>query len=284
MKKLAPFLFALCSAFLLSACGGSLEFIQQGRELADSMAQRNGWTKFVQPTPNFPIVAYRRITAPGQPLSVYIEGDGAPWANRQQPADPTPLEVDTFKLALADPAPNRLYLSRACQYLSTADLARCDPVYWSTGRLAPAVISALNEVIEREKAAARAPSVLLYGKSGGGVAAALLAARRTDVRFLMTAASYLDVALWTRTLGVTPLRDSLDPTSFAAALAPIPQVHIAGGKDDIVPPAVVESYVRRLGPASAARLVVMPRFDHECSCWIDNWPSFLQSYRPAGGV
>jgi len=282
LQKLAPFLFAAC-CLLLSACAAPLEFIQQGRDLTDSLAQRHGWTKVVISTPAFPIVAYHRLTARGRSLSVYIEGDGAEWINRRQPADPTPQDPDALRLALADPAANRLYIGRPCQYLPPAELRRCDPVYWDTGRLAPVVIDALNQVVERQKAAIGAPAVLLYGKSGGGTAAALVAARRNDVRFLMTAAAYLDVALWTRTLGVTPLRDSLDPTAFAGPLAGIPQVHVAGARDEIVPPAVVESFVRRLGAQSRARAIILPRFDHEC-CWTRDWPSLLETYRPADGV
>ncbi len=282
MRKLAPFFLLICSLLLGGCAGGPLEFVQTGTDLADSLARRHGWSKVTHSTAEFPVlVAYRRITARGQPLSVYIEGDGAEWVGRRRPADPTPQDPDAFRLAIADTAANRLYLARPCQYLAPPQLERCDPIFWDTGRLAPAVISALDQVIEREKAAAGAGSVLLYGKSGGGVAAALIAARRGDVRFLMTAASYLDVGLWTRTLGVTPLRDSLDPTAFAGQLARIPQSHIAGRKDEIVPPIVVESYVRRLGPDARARLDVQARFDHEC-CWTRDWPALLQAHRPAG--
>jgi hypothetical protein len=272
----------LCAILLLAGCGSALELVQTGRDLIETLAERGGWTRAEYAGADFTLIGYHRYAARGGDLSVYIEGDGANWIDRRQPADPTPEAPDSFRLAMADPAPNRLYLARPCQFLPAADLARCNPAYWGQRRHAPEVVAALNAAIDREKAASGAGRVLLHGKSGGGVEAALLAARRDDVAFLMTAAAYLDTGRWTTMLGVTPLTGSLNPADAVARLAAIPQVHLAGADDAVVPPAVVQSYAARFGarqsgPASVD-VVVLRGFDHAC-CWRREWPRLLATYR-----
>lgn len=274
MRKLA---LLLC-ACLLAGCGAALEPIQQGRDLIDSLARRDGWTRTGYAAERFSFVGYRRLVPGSFDLVVYIEGDGAEWVGRRQPADPTPAEPDAFRLALADQGTSRLYLGRPCQFLPAAELARCDPDYWAVRRHAPEVIAALSQAIDREKAASGAQRIVLHGKSGGGVAAALIAARRRDVGFLMTVAAYLDTALWTETHGVTPLRGSLNPADFAANLASLPQVHLVGGRDRVAPPAVAQSYAARFPKTAPVTVIVLADFDHDC-CWRRRWAALLAEHR-----
>lgn len=273
MRKLA--LLILCLA--VAGCGAALETFQEGRGLIERLARRDGWSRTSHAGDGFAFIGYRRLAA-GRDLVVYIEGDGASRLDRQLPADPTPLTPDAFLLATADPAPSKLYLARPCQFLAPDQLARCSPDYWSTRRHAPEVIAAFSAVIDQAKAASGAMRVVLHGKSGGGVAAALIAARRDDIAFVMTAGAYLDVALWTRTLGVTPLEGSLNPADLAASLARVPQVHLLGGRDRISPPTVTQSYAARFPPGAPITVIVLPGFDHDC-CWRREWPSLLAQYR-----
>lgn len=279
MRKLALSIPALVVlALLVAGCDAALQTFQEGRGLIDGLARRDGWRRTSHAGKGFSFVSYQRL-APGRDLVVYIEGDGASRLDRRLPADPTPQTPDTFLLATADPAPSKLYLARPCQFLSEDQLARCSPLYWSTHRHAPEVVAALSAAIDRAKAASGASRVLLHGKSGGGVAAALIAAQRDDVAFVMTAVAYLDVALWTRTLDVAPLSGSLNPVDFTARLAGVPQVHLLGGRDRTVPPAVAQSYAARLPPGAPVTMAVIPDFDHDC-CWKRRWPALLAQYRP----
>lgn len=255
-----------------------LEPIQEGRALIEGLAARDGWTRTEYAAERFSFIGYRRFVAGSPELIVYIEGDGAEWAGQRQPADPTPPEPDAFRLALADHGTSRLYLGRPCQFLAAAELARCDPVYWAGRRHAPEVIAALSQAIDREKAASGARRIVLHGKSGGGVAAALVAARRRDVAFLMTAAAYLDSALWTATHDVTPLHGSLNPADRAADLAHVRQLHLVGGRDRIAPPAVTQSYAARFAEGAPVAVIVLADFDHDC-CWRRRWPALLAEYR-----
>ena len=92
---------ALC-ALLLSGCAG---LWQSPAERADAQARAGQF----QPVSSVagPIKAWLRV-APGAaadaPLTIYIEGDGANWRGPYRPpADPTPDNALTLRLALRDP-------------------------------------------------------------------------------------------------------------------------------------------------------------------------------------
>jgi len=211
----------------------------------------------------------------GAPLSVYLEGDGHAWIDRNHLSDdPTPRNPVALELAVRDPAENVVYIARPCQYVVAAALRNCQPAYWSTARYADEVVSAVNAAIERYRVAAGANRVRLYGYSGGGTLALLVAARRSDVAGVGTVSAVLDTAAWTRLTDATPLFDSLNPADFAARLAAVPQYHLVGADDAVVPPAVAFSYLSRFPADRRPRLVVVPGQGHEC-CWAEGWPESL---------
>jgi len=207
-------------------------------------------------------------------LNVYIEGDGAAWPTPYHlPRDPTPLEPIALALAAVDPAPAVAYLGRPCQYLDAAELAACSPEYWANLRFAPEVVAAYMASLDRLKGTSGAKRLRLFGHSGGGVLATLLAARRSDVEQLITVASPLAVAEWTAWHQVTPLLGSLDPALAGKGGLP-PATHFVGGRDSVVPPRIVASFVARSG----GRLREVPEFDHQC-CWSRDWPRLLEEIR-----
>jgi hypothetical protein len=218
--------------------------------------------------------------AEGGTLRVYLEGDGRAWINRGRIADnPTPDDPVALRLAAADPARAVLYLARPCQYVEGSDLRRCTPLYWSSGRFAPDVVAATTGVIDRVKLESDATQIELVGYSGGGVLALLVASRRHDVSGLITVAAPLDTEAWTRLHGVSPLSASLAPMSVARDLALLSQVHFVGGEDDVVPPAIVESYRRASGDSADIHVVPIVGYTHIC-CWAAQWPELLdQAHR-----
>jgi pimeloyl-ACP methyl ester carboxylesterase len=111
------------------------------------------------------------------------------------------------------------------------------------------------------------------------VIAALVAAQRRDVALLITIAAPLDTAEWTRRLNLSPLEDSKSPLDAAAALARVPQIAFAGEQDTTVPVAAIRSAIEKLGPRAAARLIVVPGFDHTC-CWLRDWPALRRTAWP----
>jgi pimeloyl-ACP methyl ester carboxylesterase len=176
-----------------------------------------------------------------------------------------------LELAAADRQAPVAYLSRPCQYLDAAELATCTPAYWTSARFAPEVVEAYQQALDQLLSVSGVRRLSLVGYSGGGVLAALLAARRDDVVQLITVAAPLSVAAWTAHHDLTPLQ-GLDPGTLDGRWPPA--VHFAGDKDEVVPVAVVAPHARRTG----ARLVAIPGFDHEC-CWARDWPRLLEENR-----
>ncbi|MDO8787249.1 MAG: hypothetical protein Q7J42_04165 [Sulfuritalea sp.] len=214
----------------------------------------------------------RKPSIPSNTLVIYIEGDGAAWPTPYHPPrNPTPARPVSLALAMADPSPAVIYLGRPCQYLSADELERCDSAYWTDRRFAPEVVAAYDTAINRQKSALVARRLRLTGYSGGGVLATLLAVRRDDVDALVTVAAPLAVAEWVAWHKASPLKGSLDPAELGENPRLMQSVHFVGGKDEIVPSTIVESFVRRVG----GRIETITSFDHEC-CWARDWATLLQ--------
>lgn len=276
-RRLHSFCAAVLAAGLLAAATGCATSPLASREdTAAAIARDGGLTPVRFPTGRFELAGWVRPGEGNAPMAVYIEGDGFAFVTaRQVSSDPTPRDPEALRLAARHPRGGPvLYLARPCQYQSDAALARCSPAYWTTYRYALETIAALNDAIDREKTRTGARQIELIGFSGGGVAAALVAARRDDVVMLTTLAANLDVAAWTGGERLTPLSGSLDPARAGAAMARVPQRHYVGARDDVVPPYVLQSYMRAIGNPPNATLTVLPGVDHDC-CWLDRWPALL---------
>jgi pimeloyl-ACP methyl ester carboxylesterase len=269
--------FLVLGLLSLAGCGDRSPFLDN-EQVAERIAARGALQRADIRAGAFNLRSYRRFAAPAaRTLTVYIEGDGSGWQFGVQQPDPTPESPTALALAAADDASNRLYLARPCQYEPAPVPARCHPAFWSTHRYAEEVIAAMSAAIDQAARTLGQPRIRLVGFSGGGPTAALIAARRTDVGQLVTVAGNLDHREWTRMFKVTPLDGSLYPPDYAATLQRIPQVHFSGMRDDIVPKAVLDAYVRQLPDRSRVRVVDVPRADHDC-CWRDLWPSLLKSH------
>ena len=93
---------------------------------------------------------------------------------------------------------------------------------------------------------------------------------------IVTLAANLDLTSWIDYHDVTPLYGSLDPAAVARDLAPVPQVHMVGTDDSIVPRLVTDAYMRKMGAPASARVVDL-KFNHTC-CWARDWPDLLRRY------
>lgn len=219
---------------------------------------------------DFELLALARRSGPGEPLVVYIEGDGAAWRTPfHPPADPSPAYPVALSLAAADPGPAVVYLARPCQYLSPQALANCSPAWWTTRRFSSDVVAAYGQALDTLKVRYGATTLRLVGYSGGGVIAALLAMRRQDVVSLITVAAPLALGEWTRRHSVSALNDALDPLLQAGPLPPA--THWVGSDDTIVPLPVVEKFAQTKG--GTVRLV--NGYDHDC-CWTNSWKQRLK--------
>lgn len=212
----------------------------------------------------------------GQVLTVYVEGDGRAWSLGAPPDNPTPRTPVGLELALADRGAPVLYLGRPCQFMAfRADT--CPSELWAGGRFGAVVIEAMDGAVVDAERRSGARALVLVGFSGGAAVAALLALRHPETALLVTVAGVVDPAAWTKLHGVAPLAESLNPAERLAALARIPQVHLVGDADDIVPPALAEALVARYPPGAPAR--VESTADHHDCCWQDGWAARIGSLR-----
>ena len=176
-------------------------------------------------------------------IHIYIEGDGLAWITSSRPSDnPTPVTPVGLKLFLEDPAPWKIYLARPCQYLTSG---ACRQKYWTSHRFSKEIINGYHGVLDMIKTEYAPEELTLFGYSGGGAVAALLAAQRHDVSGLVTIAANLDTEFWTQLHGLTPLTGSLNPADFTQGLGQVHMYHFMGGKDRIIPPSVFFSFQNR---------------------------------------
>ena len=263
---------------LLAACASSLDF-GGTRESARAWAEARGFRESILHAGAFELTAFLRrpvsvesgvIEAGEAVLTVYIEGDGAAWSSPYHPPrDPTPRRPLALALAAIDPSPTVAYLGRPCQYLGAAALVHCSSAYWVDKRFDPEVIEAYDQAINELKARFSARTLRLVGYSGGGNIAAILAMRRADVLSLIALASPLSLAAWIERHGLTPLLGALDPVREPGRLRAAS--YWVGSRDDIVPPAVVQSFAERKGGA----MHVVKDYDHQC-CWSADWLTILK--------
>ena len=181
----------------------------------------------------YTVATWFKISKVGQPLKVYIEGEGHAFDRRGVPTDdPTPEGLFLRKLAVDDTSANVVYMARPCQYLMGRNCTQKD---WTTGRFSSEIIDSMEASVGAMMKKAKASEVILIGYSGGGMVASQIAARHPlEVKKLITVAAVLDKDKWTAYHGDDPLSDSINLD--IAKLDGIEQVHYVGEKDEVVPP------------------------------------------------
>jgi len=242
---------------------------------ADNLAREGGFQRVSLRAAPFTLTAYLKVTRPGAPLHLYIEGDGAAWIDRAwRSDDPTPKRPLVMELAALDPARNVAYLARPGQY-HPAGSPSCDPSYWSDRRFAPEVVAAMDQAVDLLAARAGSSRIHLAGYSGGAAIAVLIAARRSDVASLRTVAGNLAPEAINRHHRVSPLHgDSLDPLAAASGLCRLAQRHFVGSKDNVVPPFAARSFVRQAGFRDEGAITTIEGATH-AEGWRERWRELL---------
>ena len=260
--------FAVVLVLIVGSCTGSS--LQDRLDEATRLGGSAGF-KFTRiETSFFTLAVFYRSGMDGD-FNIYIEGDGFAYVTRNRLSEnPTPVTPTGLMLAISDLAKNVIYIARPCQYVDLSSETRCSQDYWSTHRFAEEVVASFDQALDRIKKSARVTGFNLVGYSGGGAVAALLAARRDDIKSLRTVAGYLDHVALNVEKGVAPLWGSLDPMLVAASLTGIPQVHYSGGRDGVIPPWVGEKFAGAVADHSCARSVTVAQAGHE-SGWKEFW-------------
>lgn len=276
-----PFSIGLLSLLvgLTTACS-STPPVSERNSNARELANRAGFTERLISTPAFELLSFGKgLGKPSDTLVLYIEGDGHAWKTASLPSDnPTPINPLALRLAIQDTRSAVAYLARPCQFVSLPS-RNCSKSAWTSARFSPVVVDAMNEAVNKLKKGYGAKNIILVGYSGGGAIAVLLAAKRTDVQALMTVAGNLDTDAWVRLYNLEPLLGSLNPALVASQLRSVPQTHFIGGKDEVIPKAVVQSYLMKMGSPNRAKVIELPNDGHVC-CWNERWGNLLKEVNP----
>jgi len=263
------------TSLLISACS-TIPAVSERIDTTKQLAAQAGFRQLALSNAQFDLVVFSKPSRQVNPvLVIYIEGDGRAWKTASLPSDnPTPTNPIALRLAIQDPRPAVAYLARPCQFVALPSRG-CSEKLWTSARFSPAVIETMNEAIEKLKQQYGASQLVLIGYSGGGAVATLVAAKRTDIKTIITVAGNLDTDAWVRLYGLEPLSESINPASVAQSIPNIPQIHYVGAKDDVIPRAISQSFLQKMGSPNQAKVIELPNYGHVC-CWTERWSELLK--------
>jgi hypothetical protein len=259
---------------LLTSCQSST--FPQLIESADQLATQAGLVRSDIEAGPFELVSFARLAQSEAVASIYIEGDGRAWINRRVSLNPTPKNPMALKLAAADKrSASIIYLARPCQFVATFSDPDCDAKFWTLERYSADVVASYNAALDYIKQQHHVSQFKVFGYSGGGALAVLIAATRKDVVAITTIGANLDIDAFTNLHKVTPLRGSLNPTDYSSAVKNIPQTHFFGKEDEVVPISSVARYRNVLRDQRCANFIELADVNHH-SGWLNHWPSLLE--------
>lgn len=220
---------------------------------------------------NQAIRQHKSLDSDDSVLRVYLEGDGSPWKHRTIiMADPTPRSPLMLRLMTLDKN-TAVYLGRPC-YNGTSSEPECNNSLWTSARYSEPVVHSMASGIRALARQYNTRDIWLFGHSGGGALAMLLAERLSAVSRVVTLAGNLDTDAWTSHHRYTPLYSSLNPAKAKPLRSEITQWHFIGGIDSVIPPQLLQPVIMQQAAASG---FLLPSFNHGC-CWQRVWPSILQ--------
>ena len=228
----------------------------------------------------FVLKVYYRFSRQGNPIQVYIEGDGRAWVSKTKASrNPSPRNPVGLRLAVRDPGKNVMYIARPCQYVSFRKNPLCDYAYWTDKRFAQEVIDSISAVVDWGKKQANASKINVIGFSGGGAVAILVSVGRTDVRSIRTVAGNIDHKVWTAHHNVDPLSGSLNAADVAVDVSAIPQIHYVGARDKVIGRYVADSFTSKMGSRNCVNLKIVPGVTHTKG-WENVWSKLIREETP----
>lgn len=214
------------------------------------------------------------VTSATEILHVYLEGDGSPWRYRTVVMpDPTPRNPLMLRLMALDEQES-VYIGRPCYNGTSADPG-CESRLWTSGRYSNQVVESMAAAIDVLSKRLKPDEIRLFGHSGGGALALLLAEKLPLVTHVVTIAGNLDTDAWTDHHGYTPLFSSLNPAKQPTLRQQVKQWHLVGGRDTVIPVQIVKPFVSSQVAASG---FLYQGYDHGC-CWVNLWPTVLSALR-----
>ena len=255
--------FLLTIIFLIGCQSATQRVFENGKRAGFSRqtASANGFDLMVMSS-NRPAVS--------EYLHVYLEGDGEPWHKTTVIAsDPTSAYVLMLDLMALDNS-DSVYIGRPC-YNGTALEPECDRRMWTSARYSTTVVDAMAFALTQYMSKRDYRYIRLFGHSGGGALAMLLAERFEQVTDVVTIAGNLNINAWTNHHGYTPLYSSLNPSDQAGLEIGVRQWHWMGGRDTVIPPALIVPFIQSQANAFSSTVL---DYSHNC-CWESIWSQVL---------
>jgi predicted esterase len=273
LKRFLTPCLALCLLVLFGCQPLSTVSLKERVESAQSIAKDASLEPLIIQAQPFQLQSYFRIKDRSKPLRVYIEGDGLAWVTRNRLSeDPTPIQPVSLQLAALDQSDNILYLARPCQFVTNN---HCSSEYWSEKRFAKEVIDSTQQAITIVKRHFKLPSIELIGFSGGAAVSVLVATQREDVDRITTLAGNLDHERVNRIHKVTPMQGSLNPIDVADQLKQIPQLHLVGKQDKVIPESIAYAF---LEASQQHNMIEIKHVDAtHTQGWAEIWQSTLKN-------
>jgi hypothetical protein len=264
------FSFLLIPLIFLTGCL-HIPTLQKRTQTAEKLAI--SMNKRIYNTKNFNLLSYQKTSGKCNNINVYIEGDGLSWITSSTiSSNPTPINPLALKLATKDTHKCVIYLARPCQYINTKN---CNYKYWTSARFAPEVIETYMKILDKIKKEHNNKRFTLFGFSGGGAIATILAAKRDDLKLLVTISGNLDIQKWCKIHHISKLRDSLNPSDFIDYLQNKKQIHLIGDNDRNTGKKVFFSFYNRFRNKNIVKYKIFPNFTHS-NGWYENWNKILK--------
>ena len=254
----------------LSGCSTTCDVAGRVKRAQDIATQSDFQMQLVNGG-DFTLTTYQRITDRKLPFVFYIEGDGHLADGFANSDNPTPINPVLLKLATMDKRPNIVYIARPCQYTPLEMNSKCISDYWLDKRMGQEVVDSINNVINIIN---NGQKFSLVGFSGGGGLTILIAAQNNDVKDIITIAGNLDTQKFEQYHNYRGcLVKSLNPINYAKQVNNIPQLHLSGIDDKIVPPFIAELYTKTSN-SLCVKTQTFPNVSHTKS-WDKVWSSIL---------
>ena len=223
-------------------------------------------------TEAYALQTLHKLSGKQKTLRVYIEGDGLAWATRYRPSsDPTPINPLVLNLMALDNYSDKAYIARPCQYIKVYG---CHVRVWTAERYSLAAMNSVNTVLERLKHKGDYQHLELIGYSGGATLALLVAAHRNDVRAVRTIAGNLDPHAVNNLHRVTPMPKALTPINYRDQLRMIPQQHLIGADDKVIPPEIFTAYRAKFDDTTCIEGRILSGVNHQQG-WQEQWQELL---------
>lgn len=207
-----------------------------------------GWTRKTIETKYLSFAVWEKIQGTGQPLRIYLEGDG----------HPEPKRPIAFELATKDKTDsNVVYVARPCQYVKHDECH--NPALWQEERFNTELVDELKTLIVYLAHKYQAPSLDLIGYDGGGTMAMLLAVRM-PVRQVITVGGILDTQKYAADQNIS--LNGSNPADYLPALSYVSQTHYVGSADSIALRCDAERFVGQLNNPRSARVKIVPSATH----------------------